>query len=539
MPIVALAVMAVLAVAVLPSSLRPPPDQANASAELSPDAPPEDSPDAIISSFTQAGSSTAGAGSDDAAPTTTLPPPEPERRASTGLCFGDPPRQTESVYAPECKPEFVGDNGGATAKNVFPDQVNIGFWHGATVPENKGPVPTEPGSNENAVDRTLRVLQAYFNARYETYNRRIQLVFIDTPDTTDTGQQAAAATADETYQVFASTHLGRAYCDELVRRGVICYSENPFPDRDLDAASPYFWSFQMSGTRNERLVAEYLCKRLVGGTADYAAGSQQGAPRKFGVIYESDTTGRSFEDFNRAFQDACGETAEGYDVNDPSRSGENAGQTAVAIASLQSKGVTTIVNYMQVGSQLVAMQAADSAGYYPEWFITGSYGSDFNLLSKVQPKGQMSQAFGLSGIELPRPRPEMECTRAYKTIDPNNNPDDGVCDQYWELLSQVVGGIQEAGPNLTAETFRDGFYRYGRRYPPERWAFHGGYAPGDHSFIDKMGEIWWDPDAFERGSRVPGAFTWTHDGARYGLGEIPAGPPTELFRAGITSAPPS
>lgn len=548
-PATSLVAVGIIAIAVLPSSLRPPPDQANASAELSPDAPPDETPDAIISSFTQAGSRTAGASNPAVAqapggvPQTSTPPPPPPppppiRRASSGLCFGNPPRQTESVYAPDCKPAFVGDNGGATSRNVTADQVNIGFWHGATVPGNKGAVRSSPPEgDEGAVDRTLRVLQAYFNQRYETYGRRIQLIFIDTPETSDPGLQQAAARADSEFKVFAATHLGRPFCDELVRRKLVCYSENPFPDADLDKASPYFYSFQMSATRNERLTAEYLCKRLVGGNADYAAGLQKGQPRKFGVLYESDTTGRHFQDFQRAFRDACGQAVVGYDVNDPGRSGENAAQTGVAVASLQNEGVTTIVNYMQFGSQLVAMQSAQSSNYFPEWFVTGSYGNDFNLLGKAQPAGQMAQSFGISGIELPRPRVETECYRAYKSIDPNNNPDDGVCDQYWEPLAQVVTGIQEAGPNLTPETFRQGFYRYGKRYPPEQWAFHGGYAAGDHSFLDRMGEVWWNPRATERSSRAPGAFVWTRNGARFGIGEVPAGKPEELFTSGITSAP--
>jgi len=45
----------------IPSVLRPPPDQATTSAEFSPDAPPDEEAQAIISSLQQAGSSGAGA----------------------------------------------------------------------------------------------------------------------------------------------------------------------------------------------------------------------------------------------------------------------------------------------------------------------------------------------------------------------------------------------------------------------------------------------------------------------------------------------
>src|SRR5687767_2525254 len=55
----------------LPSALRPPPDAANTSAQFSPDAPPDDDPQAIIQSLQQAASRTAGARTGEALETTT------------------------------------------------------------------------------------------------------------------------------------------------------------------------------------------------------------------------------------------------------------------------------------------------------------------------------------------------------------------------------------------------------------------------------------------------------------------------------------
>lgn len=534
LPMAMLGVVVVLAVVVLPSSLRPPPDQTNASGELSPDAPPEEDPDSIISSFTRAGSRTAGArrvGRRQVPPT----PPPPVALPSRGQCFGDPPLQTESVYAPDCKPAFKGDNGGATYKNVTGDQVNIGFWHGATTPSYDGPVPSEPQPNENGVDRTLRVLQAFFNARYETYGRRIQLVFVDTPERTDEAEQAVAAKADTEYKVFASTHLDQPYCDELVRRSLMCFNQNPFPDAYYQARAPHYWGFQMSATRNERLMSEYVCKRLKGRTADYAAGLQRGQPRKFGVIYQTDLLPRTYKDFQKAFKAKCNGEVLGFDVRDPTTGSDHTAQIGLAVSTMQREGVTTIVSYMQFGSEFVAKQAAESSEYKPEWVITGSYGDNFNILGKAKPAGQQAQTFGFSGIEIPRPRPESECYRAYKSIDPNNNPDDGVCDNYWQELMQIMAGIQEAGPKLTPKAVQDGLFRYGKRYRPEIWSVQGGYGRGDHSWVDKMGEVWWDPRGVERGANSPGVFRWTNNGKRFGHGEIGTGP-SQLFREGIASA---
>lgn len=536
-PLALLTVVALVAVAVLPSALRPPPEQATDAAAFSPDAPEEESPDAIISSFTQAGSSTAGANqrsrSEEAAPvtTTTLPP---EERATRGLCFGDPPRQTESLYSADCKPAFVGDNGGATYRNVSADEIRIGMWATLSMPEERGPVSAEPQPSESGATRTWRVFQQYFNARYETYDRRIQLVAIDIPDRSPPGQRAAAAATDEEQGVFASILGDRTFCDEYARRELLCMNINPLPERIYEDQAPHLWGHQMSAGRNDQLASEYVCKRLVGKPAAYAGTPDlQAAQRRIGLLFEVEPgrSGRPSADLATAIEETCGHrVAAAFDVTADLARGP--GEVATAMAQMRSKGITTIVLASELITAIVAMQQADQSAYEPEWVQFGTYGLDLNNIAPLMSPTQTDQLFGLSGWEIPRPVAETECVRAYRTIDPNNNPDGGFCIIFWWALEQTMAGIQEAGPNLTPSTFEEGLFRHGKRYRPEPWAIQGGYAPGDRSYVDKMGEIWWDGDATDPQAGGGGAYRWLDGGRKYGPGEIPDGD-VPLFESGI------
>src|SRR3954451_7466997 len=134
LPLVYLMVALLLAVVILPSVLRPPRDQPTTSSGFSPDAPPDKNQASVFSSFQQASSGTPGGVTQQAQqtqvtqppPPTTVPPPKVVASACP-YGFGNPPRQSESVYAPPCAPAFSGDNGGAPSAWVNATDINICF----------------------------------------------------------------------------------------------------------------------------------------------------------------------------------------------------------------------------------------------------------------------------------------------------------------------------------------------------------------------------------------------------------------------------
>src|SRR5438876_5625511 len=101
---VAYLVLAIGLVAVLlPTALRPPAPQTPQTAQLSPDAPPDNKTESLIASLNRASSGTAGTSTglgdnlSAAGPDVTPPPPPSTVGCPHG--YGNPPRQTESPYS--------------------------------------------------------------------------------------------------------------------------------------------------------------------------------------------------------------------------------------------------------------------------------------------------------------------------------------------------------------------------------------------------------------------------------------------------------
>ena len=508
-----------LVVLLLPTSLRPPPEDPTTSAEFSPDAPPDDEADSILAALGRGGSGTVGAGAgepeDGGLPSGTSEPAAP-RNCPFGV--GNPPRQVESIYAAPCAPAWQGDNGGETSKNVSRDEVRLGLYHSTDACE--GATATEPPDNESAGHRTMRVLQDYVNQAFQTYERQIRLYCIVN------GTPESAVEADQDWRVFAASNIDFRGCRELIRRKIPVWCDPPTRE-DMLANRPYLWSWQMDRTRMQEFGAEYYCKKLKGKPAVHAGQSSgyRSTERKLGIITEmSAETGLTYEPMIPALRRECGmEKDEIEDFVYTARGGEevDTAEIATAIARLRTEGVTTVVLNIKFLNSVATLQASDSAAYFPEWLIFSPYGLDINIIGNLHSQGQMTQMFGLSGWEWPRATQETDCYKAYKSMDPNNNPG-GPCGVLFDPLIQLVSGIQAAGPNLTPETFREGLFDIGYRfYPKLSWAIGGGYSNTDFTYIDNVAEVWWDPDQPKPQDGTPGAYRWVRCGERYAEGELP------------------
>ena len=517
LPAVYLVIACIGAVAIMPSVLRPPPDQQQSSGALNPNAPPDDQQETILQSLQQAASHTAGASGSDqtVAATTTSTIVKPSR----GQCFGNPPRQTESAYSPPCRAAFVGDNGGATAKGVTGTTVTVAFWHALGMPAHRGKIDDAPPPDEDAAYRTARVLQRYFNERYELYGRRLQLFAIQDDPTDAAGARASAVRVATEANAFAAVELETSFCEEFARQGRICFDGNGEQQKYYRDYSPLTWSYQMDTDTVDRMSAEYLCKKLVGRNADFAGGLQQGKPRKIAVIQDSwpGNDFRSYRAITGPAKAMCG-----FDPGDLAfdyNGGDNQ-QVASMMAKIRSSGATTVVGSTGLSDGEVVLASAEASGFYPEWVLLNSYGLDFNDSARLLPPNQLAHLFGMSGWELPQPAEDTDCYRAYKSIDPSGTPDSNFCRLLYIQIEHVVNGIQEAGPHLTPETFEKGLYAMPLQTRRTAFAIGGGYAPGDHSFVDDLDEIWWDPSCVDPDGGEPGCFEHTAGGKRWKPGTM-------------------
>jgi hypothetical protein len=137
----------------------------------------------------------------------------------------------------------------------------------------------------------------------------------------------------------------------------------------------------------------------------------------------------------------------------------------------------------------------------------------------------------MSGWELPRRFEDSDCYRAYKSVDPAGVPDSNFCTLLWISIEHIINGIQQAGPELTPDTFAEGLYSMPLQQGRGPWAVAGGYSPGDHAFVDTLMEMYWDPEAVDPDGGEPGgAYRFNYGGRRFRPGELTS----ELVRDGVT-----
>ena len=537
LPLSYLGVAALMFVLVLPSVLRPPPDQATASAEFSPDAPPDENQDSIVAALNRGTTGTAGSGEgvSDLGETVEGTGVGPGVEGPPSACprgFGDPPRQDFSLYAPPCAKAFQGDNGGSTYKGVDATEIRIAVHGNPGSRPSEGPVsPAPPGQGE--INRTLRVMEAYFNQNYQLYGRQLRIFAVDpggsaTAGTNDSAHRAAVERADKNYKVFGGIAVetvgSQSACDEYARRGLMAFCAQ-FPSDYFQAKSPHLWSFWMDGTKMAEITAEYLCKKLIGKMAAHGGSDVNGKPRRIGIVYyDNPNTAKPAQTLKAELEDQCGYT----DAVEASYNVDNAsGQQSLGQIALRfiTEGVTTVVPFNEFVTNRILTSSFDQQGYFPEWVTNGFGALDVGQLARLQSQTQWEHAFGFSAMEMARPRDEHDCYRAYKSIEPNTNPHYATCFYIFHSLQQLVAGIQMAGPNLTPEAFKQGLFKVGHRfYDTPGWATGGGFGPGDLTYMDNVTEIWWDPtvtDPAGNGSTDRGAYYYVRGGQRYRQGEIP------------------
>lgn len=527
-PMLGLLAAFVVAAVLLPTALRPPPDPSNQSGAINPNAPPDNNVQLIEGSQQASG----GAGSGEGATTTTTIPPKAQ--ASLSYCYGNPPRQIPSVYSGPCVGVWQGNNGGSTSKNVFPNEIRIGFEGASSPPEGRLPDVSSNNSSTSGGTRTWQALQEYFNQHFQLYNRKI--VFYGTGEPTqdtEADYQAMVSKMADEYQTFIMNSTIVGVCRPFVRRGLNAMCD-PFSRADGEAYRPGLYSQMMDLDQGMEFGSEFACKSLVGRATKFGGDDVNGKPRKFGYLgYLGGKGGIQGEKFAAAFKRECGADVEVATMN----SQNDAQGAAAAITRFRADGVTSVIFYNQGVNVLVAMQQADNLSYNPEWVMVGAFAVDTNLIGLALPPKQAAHLFGLSGSqEWPQKNASRECWQAVRTIDPTLNADSGLCTQWWIQLVLQLSGFQGAGPKLTPESFQRGMVGLGHRFDMAPWAKGGGYGPGDWAYSDDVGLVWWSATAQNPTNGTLGAYVWTHGGKRFQRGQLPEGD-AEFFQSGESVAP--
>ncbi len=535
LPLAYLVAAVALAAALLPSVLRPPQDLQSTTAAFSPDAPPDDQPpEALIQALRQASSATAGGApeeeiiEEEVVVVEHVPAVEP--RATRGRCFGDPPRQTESLYSALCIPAWTGvDNGGATAPGVSADEVRVAIAVGSSSRTPEGRLDREFDSDDLSEEHDLKVWQTYFNERFEFYGRYLQFVVIKQSTSSEDAQRGSVDKAKLEYDVFAMINLSNASAamNYTIQQRIIDFGSINNPVPWYNDAFPYAYSFFMDSWQTRNITAELACKQFVGKspglinhksdpTMDYDS------PRRWGIIAYQDATRTGAIQYYKDLFARCGE--EFHAEHEYNLEGSGAGNTAGAMTKMRAANVTTVL-LASDGLGVVAFTAeAEQLGYRPEYIHAGGGGLDSNTNGRLYNANQRGNILGIRPTELPRHDQDQDWFRAYKEVDPDGEPDSS----WFRSLQQLSGGIQWAGPNLTPETFWQGMLKQPFRAPDPAWSIGGGYRETldfaglkDLTYMDYVSLMWFDPEGDDPDSSRPGAYCHVLGGQRFKFGEIP------------------
>lgn len=451
-----------------------------------------------------------------------------------------------SVYEPPCV-QFSGSNGGATYRGVFPDKIVVVNY---LLPVDPGTQAILQGAqlsdSPQTLARSYEALRRFFNNHYETYGREIVLhpYTASGQPTDDEAMKADAVKIANEIKAFAviegnpAQPIPRVLAEELAARGVVCICTVSFRSGWYQQHPPYIWSSLPTITEYSATVAEYIGKRLKDKPAKWAGNLPAGIQtqkRKFGLIYLEGQMGKVDPEGKKGADELVADLAKygvpveaevGY-LYDP---GRNQADVTNLIATMKSKGVTTIIPYVDPLYPILFTREATNQQYFPEWFIAGTGLSDTTAAGRLYDQQQWAHAFGISPLWVTWAT--VEKSTGYREAhhgDPTmQKGDEGVLvNIYNSYFRWLFTGIQMAGPKLTPDTFAQGMFNYpqtgGKAAAPLVY-FNRAYPTAIKDFI----EIWYSPTTQgndERSESGVGMVMKVDGGKRYLPGQWPTTDP--------------
>ena len=440
-----------------------------------------------------------------------------------------------------CFAPFKGDNGGATGTGVSADAIKVVLY----LPQPNDAVLKFVYAqihNDDTVDQQWQNYQdlvAMYSKYYEMYGRKIDLVRFDA---TGPISDPVAATADaesiandiKPFLVIGGPLLTNAFEDTLASNKVMCVSCGPGqPNSFYEQRQPYVWDLGKNAEQNQLMVAEYIGKRLVGGKAIHAGTGIEGKPRVFGYVHvnASDNDAALEKKFTDNLQQKYGMTfadIESYKLpTDLVSSGRD------LITKLKEKGVTSVVFAGDPLAPQTLTKIATEQQYFPEWIITGTVLVDTAAFARSYDQQQWQHAFGPSNLYARISPTKAGAAYLYNWYYGHPAPADQSIEVENPNLSFLFAPLQAAGPDLTAERFRDVLFNSpivpSTAITPQISFGNRGVWPAlDMTAVDDQTEVWWDVNAEgldEINRQGKGLWRYVDGGKRYLPGQWPKGEP--------------
>jgi hypothetical protein len=457
-------------------------------------------------------------------------------------------------YAPPCLPPFSGANGGSSWQGVTKDTIKIVVYLPQADPASGALLDAAGISDtEDQIKQTTVDFVNYFQAHYETYGRKIVLVWLTASgaDADDASAKADAIKVASEIKAFASWGgrvLTNAYQDELAARGVLCICPKAPPIQYYQSHAPYYYSGLMASTQGYTHRAEFIGKKLWNKNAKYAGDPlMQGQKRKIGLVYTETAAGdiKPGVDF---FQKELTKYGAHLDdaiplLLDLTREQE---QARTIITRLKQKGITTVALATTYLDPIFLTKEATNQGYTPEWLVVGSALTDTTVWARLYDQAQWSHAFGMSLLAGRVATEKTDPWSLYVWQYGRTPPADDTFAVVYAAPFMFFTGLHLAGPVLNPTTFRDGMFAF----PPSgggltnaliSYGRHSIWAFDDYSANDDGTEVWWDVSAQgpdETGATGTGMYRYVDGGKRYRPGGWQAGDVKAFNTAGTVTVYP-
>ena len=368
---------------------------------------------------------------------------------------------------PVCLPEWKGkDNGGATYQGVTKDAIKVV----ALVPNaqqlavlGSRSFPTnyatgQPGTVSDALNDALAAYKHAFVGPY-TAGRDIQMEYVTSGGDDEAAQRAdAVAVLDKKpFVVLDVAGSLSAFDAEVANAKVPVFALYTTVEETLKQA-PYRWG-QQDNAAAQINGGEFVGKQVAGKKAVYAGdASMHDKTRTLGLVVNSVQDPSYFTDTLAKYHAKVAPDATFTYTGTAASAGDSAiaqQQAPVAIAKLKQAGVTTILLLADPAMVTAMTTQATAQDYHPEWVYLGSGNIDFPLLARNYDQAQWAHSFGLANVWPGSPTAATTVPTVVQWYWGNKGTF-GIA--YSNAISWLVSGIMYAGPKLTPDTLKQGWF---------------------------------------------------------------------------------
>ncbi|HEU5085738.1 MAG TPA: hypothetical protein VFU14_20520 [Acidimicrobiales bacterium] len=391
-----------------------------------------------------------------------------------------------------------GSGGGAgggrsTARGVDATTVTVGFG----LPDLGAIAALGPGYDQGDPRQHVEAILAELRAtgRLPVHGRDIVPVYSSYNILSPEAQRATCerfGNDDSVFAVVAIHDFGAGAECVAAEYGLPLFTSDGQPDPVYERSGPNLFTMQMSA---DRLFRNYVAWADQGGYLD---------GKKIGVYYPSDP------ELAQLVQRSVLEPLErlGHDVVSEVQTAEpnTGGPTdSVAVQRFRTDGVEVAVLVVSALAKTNFFNQAESQLYRPTYLENDAGFSTTDTATSTYPRAHFDGTRAFTGMRfgelrsgLPEPAEAAWCRAAIKNQTGNDIPVQGrdaeyiAANQSCDEILTVLHGLEQAGPELTAERFIAGVETIQDRPT----GIHGnvGFGPGRHDGVRTWREIRWHGD---------------------------------------------